>query len=248
MKAKTMIVNMMGMLGIVFLTLSANGCAKDEASALSDDNAAAKAAMIDYTITDLFDATSQTLIDSLPDDSISQTESDILIFMREEELLAQDVYTALSALYTKPIFRNITKSEAVHTEAIKALLDKYLIADPAVNHVAGVFVNTDLQNLYTLLVAKGSVSLMEGLIVGATIEDLDIYDLKRLGAETDNEDILLVFANLERGSRNHLRSFYANIVLYKGVYVPQYLSQEEFDGIVNTPHEFGSASGSCFRN
>jgi hypothetical protein len=245
MKAKKMIINMMGMLGLVFLTLSFNGCSKDDTSVSTPTIDDAKAALIDYTLTDLFDAASQTLIDSLPNDLISQSEIDALTYMREEELLAHDVYLALSQLYTKPIFKNITKSEAVHTEAIRALLEKYQLADPAINHVAGVFNNPDLQSLYTLLVSKGSESLIEALIVGATIEDLDIYDLKTRLSGIDNTDIILVLKNLERGSRNHMRSFYANILFYNGTYVPQYISQEEFDSIIATPYETGTATGIC---
>lgn len=247
MKAKKMIINMMGMLGLVFLVLSFNGCSKDDSSVspLTTDDADAKAALIDYTLTDLFDVASLPLIDSLPNDSISQAEIDALTYMREEELLAHDVYLALSQLYTKPIFSNITKSEAIHTEAIKALLEKYQLADPALNHVTGVFSNPDLQSLYTLLVSKGSASLIEGLIVGATIEDLDISDLKTRLSGIDNADIILVLKNLERGSRNHMRSFYANILFYNGTYVPQYISQEEFDSIITTPYETGAATGIC---
>jgi hypothetical protein len=250
MKTKMMIINMMGMLGLVFLTLSFNGCSKDDTSVspITTDDAAVKAALIDYTLTDLFDAASLTLIDSLPNDSLNQAEMDALTYMREEELLAHDVYFALSQLYTKPIFSNIAKSEVVHTEAIKALLDKYQLADPALNHVAGVFNNPDLQSLYTLLVSKGSESLIEGLIVGATIEDLDISDLKTRLSGIDNADIILVLENLERGSRNHMRSFYANILFYSGTYVPQYISQEEFDSIITTPYETGAATGICIWN
>jgi hypothetical protein len=249
MNAKKMIINMTGMFSLVFLTFSFNGCTKDDTSVstLTTDDAV-KAELIDYTLTDLFDATSLALIDSLPTDLINQAELDVLTYMREEELLAHDVYLALSQLYTKPIFTNITKSEAVHTEAIKALLDKYQLADPALNHVAGVFNNPDLQSLYTLLVSKGSASLLEGLVVGATIEDLDIYDLKTRLIGIDNADIILVLENLERGSRNHMRSFYANILFYLGTYTPQYISQEEFDSIVTATYEYGAATGVCIWN
>lgn len=48
-------------------------------------------------------------------------------------------------------------------------------------------------------------------MVGATIEDLDIKDLQEAAAQTDKQDIIAVYANLERGSRNHMRSFTKNI-------------------------------------
>ena len=52
---------------------------------------------------------------------------------------------------------------------------------------------------------------MDALIVGATVEDLDIKDLIDLLNKTDNPDIILVYNNLNKGSRNHLRAFIAQI-------------------------------------
>lgn len=68
--------------------------------------------------------------------------------------------------------------------------------------------------------SQGSSSLLDGLVVGCTIEDLDILDLKNHLLEVDNQDFTLVFNNLMRGSRNHLRSFYANVLFSGGTYVP----------------------------
>ncbi|MDH4364740.1 MAG: DUF2202 domain-containing protein, partial [Acidimicrobiia bacterium] len=49
--------------------------------------------------------------------------------------------------------------------------------------------------------ARGSGALVDALTVGATIEDLDIADLR--ARATDTPAIALVYANLERGSPNH---------------------------------------------
>ena len=68
-----------------------------------------------------------------------------------------------------------------------------------------------MQTLYDTLVEQGKYSLLDALMVGATIEDLDIKDLQEFSSQIDNEDILLVYSNLERGSRNHMRSFIKNI-------------------------------------
>jgi hypothetical protein len=183
-------------------------------------------------------------INSIPAESLTQAEIDALTTMREEELLAHDVYVEFYALYKMPIFNNISQSETQHTLAIKALLLKYELPDPAIDHVAGVFVNSDLQSLYTALVAQGSVSLNAGLTVGATIEDLDINDLhNHIAIDIDNQDILFVFGNLEKGSRNHLRSFYTPLKKRGITYVPQFISQEYFNQIVTTPQETGS--GPC---
>ena len=82
-------------------------------------------------------------------------------------------------------------------------------------------------------------SLIDALTVGATIEDLDIYDLLKAVGRTDKVDILAVYQNLLKGSRNHMRAFVGQLGQRDVTYVPQYISQEQFDEIVNSPKERG---------
>ena len=138
---------------------------------------------------------------------LTEAEKAALIFMREEEKMARDVYLTLYAKYQLPVFNNIAKSEAQHMAAIKTLLDRYGVADPSAGKAIGEFTNPDLQALYNQLVAQGSQSLTEAYKVGVTIENVDIADLKTHLAETSKADIKFVYNNLLRGSQNHLRSF-----------------------------------------
>jgi hypothetical protein len=55
----------------------------------------------------------------------------------------------------------------------------------------------------------------------------------------DNQDITYVYENLAKGSRNHLRSYYRNILNAGGTYIPQFISQAEFDEIISSPMETG---------
>ncbi len=116
-------------------------------------------------------------------------------------------YILIVDTYGVKIFNNISNSESQHMSAIKMLLDKYGIADPVDTDEIGVFTNDQLSDLYQALLDIGNTSLLDAYMVGATIEDLDIYDLMSLSDSTDNEDILYVYDNLTRGSRNHIRSF-----------------------------------------
>ena len=93
--------------------------------------------------------------------------------------------------------------------------------------------------MYNQLVEQGSISISDAMQVGATIEDLDIFDLENALVKIDNQDIKLVYENLTKGSRNHLRSFYSNILILEETYVPQFITQEKFDAIVNSPMEKG---------
>ena len=181
----------------------------------------------------------QAQITSLPIEPLSLAESGSLSFMREEEKLARDVYITLYNKWSVNIFTNISNSEQTHMEAILMLLNKYSLTDPVGSNAVGVFNNTTLQNLYSQLVAQGNISVLEAYKVGATIEDLDIFDLKNALLGNDNQDIKLVYDMLTKGSRNHMRSFYKNILNVGGTYLPQYITQAEFEAIINSAMETG---------
>ncbi len=168
---------------------------------------------------------------------LSVMEIDGLRFMREEEKLAHDVYVAMFALWGHRTFGNIVQSETEHTEAVLSMLTRYGIEDPAANKPAGLFEDPDLQAMYDALVTTGSASLVEGLKVGALIEETDIRDIEDKKVVTDEADILGVYDSLLCGSRNHLRAF-NNALLGQGVvYVSQVIPQLEWDAIAQSPWE-----------
>lgn len=180
-------------------------------------------------------------VSALPAEALSAEEAGSLLYMREEEKLAGDVYIQMHALWggNVKVFGNITVSEANHTESVRQLLLRYSLPDPAANQAVGLFQNPTLQALYTHLVAAGSVSLIEGLKVGARIEELDMLDINTHLAQVDNQDIRLVYLELLKGSRNHLRSYYKTLLQQGGSYTPEFLEQAEFDAIVNSAMERG---------
>ena len=120
-------------------------------------------------------------------------------------------------------------------EAVKLLIEKYNLEDPAKDKGVGEFTNPKLQDLYNKLVEDGSKSIENALKVGSAIEEIDIIDLKKHLSETNKEDIKLVYENLMKGSRNHLRAFTSNLAKYGITYEPQYLSKEEYEQIINSP-------------
>ncbi len=184
-------------------------------------------------------ALSSTLA-SFPLEAPSTAEAGSLAFMREEEELAHAVYAASATRWPAwPIFGNIAASETTHTLAVKSLLDRYQLADPLAGLVSPAFRTPAFQALYTSLVAATGVSLIEALKVGVQIEELDIRDIVTQKAGIDNADILTVYDNLLQGSRNHLRSYMKTLTQQGGRYTPQYISQAEFDTIVDSPMENG---------
>lgn len=171
---------------------------------------------------------------------LTEIEAEGLLFMREEEKLARDVYLTLYDMWNINIFKNIAASEQTHTDAVKNLLDQYGLEDPMVDDERGVFENDDLQALYDQLIAQGSQSLEEALKVGGAIEEIDILDLEEYIAQTDNADIQMVYESLLKGSRNHLRAFVSNLQNQTGTtYQPQYMPEDAYQSIVGSAIERG---------
>ena len=134
-----------------------------------------------------------------------------LAYMREEEKLARDVYIYLFDMYGSSIFGNISVSEQRHMDAIKTLLDRYGIDDPAAGNEEGIFDDGFLGDLYKTLIDAGSASLVDALKVGVFIEETDIDDLETGIASTIRRDISKVYRNLLTGSYNHLDAFCSNL-------------------------------------
>jgi len=193
-----------------------------------------------------------TYIATLPKEALSAAETDALLFLREEEKLARDVYRALFAANGDRSFANIASAEQRHMDEVKLLLDRYALADPAATTAPGEFKNARLASLYTDLVARGKASLVEALKVGATIEDLDLADVDKALDGSDNRDIDAVMQNLAKGSRNHLRAFSSRLTALGASYTAQYLPAEDIAKIVAGPREQGAydetgklLTGSC---
>ncbi len=159
-----------------------------------------------------------------------------VLYMREEEKLARDVYLELYEQWGLSLFQNIASSEQTHMDAIGTLIDAYGLDDPADGNDIGEFTDPTLQSLYADLVATGSQSLADALRVGAAIEEIDILDLEERIAQTDAGNVQQIYDNLMRGSYNHLSSFAATLEQQTGeVYEPQHLDQETYESAINAP-------------
>ena len=128
-------------------------------------------------------------------------------YMREEEKLARDVYRTLYDIWYEPIFDNISKSEQRHMDAVKRLIDKYGLEDPAIDDTVGAFTNPYFADLFDELVELGKAGYCEALKVGIDIENLDIEDIEETLNDVTARDVSRVFNNLLNGSYNHLNAF-----------------------------------------
>ena len=174
----------------------------------------------------------QNIIDNLPKEDLSEEERNKLIKMLQEEKLAHDVYVTLGEKWDLQIFFNISNAETKHQQAIETLLTRYNIENPVKEKNIGEFQDEEFTKLYNSLVEQGSRSEIEALKVGATIEDLDINDLDIALSQTNNQDIKSVYEFLKSGSENHLRAFIRNLKNRDTNYQPQYISEKEFNSII----------------
>jgi hypothetical protein len=221
-----------GFLGISLMSISS--CAKEK----NDAQFANNASILDVAETGISSVVAYNLEAIVPPPVVSDTELGILLKMKEEEKLARDVYTALNLKWNNQVFSNISAAENTHMNAIIFLLqnsgsDYTNVTEP------GTFTDQTVQKLYDELVSKGLVSIEEAFKVGALIEELDITDLIESLKSVTDESIIMVFENLEKGSRNHLRAFTRQITSLGLTYTPVYLSADDFSQIINSPNESG---------
>ncbi|HRW74348.1 MAG: DUF2202 domain-containing protein [Saprospiraceae bacterium] len=222
------------LLGMMLLiTGMMSGCAKEDKAATwfyVDENG-----YTSFTTSVLGDE-----LNAIPDQPLSGDEAASLLFMREEEKLAHDLYAKLYTIWPVQAFSHIAASELTHTEAVLLLIQKYNLDDPSEGNGPGEFTDPTLETLYNDLLNQGMASEIDALKVGALVEEVDIQDLQTALVKIDNQDIIWVYENLMKGSRNHLRAFVKNLKMRGINYTPQVLSQDAFDVIINGEMETGS--------
>ncbi len=167
-------------------------------------------------------------------DELTEKEDSMLIYMKEEEKLARDVYAVLNKKWNIPIFYNISNSEQDHINAVLALIDYYSLESTEIGDT-GVFESDEFTNLYDSLITEGSYSIEKALKIGILIEDKDIYDLSNYLDSTTNVNITQVFGNLLEGSINHIQAFTRQLIKYNPdfEYEAKYISQEKYDSIIS---------------
>lgn len=139
--------------------------------------------------------------------TLTTTQKAQLKYLAEEEKLARDVYTYLSAQVTTRKFSNIARSEQTHMNYIAMLLTKYKIWNPTTNRKPGVFFNEDIQALYNTLIVQGAPGVLEAYSVGLQIEEADIATIKVLLLKAMPLDVKAALDLLLAASYNHLEAF-----------------------------------------
>ncbi len=138
--------------------------------------------------------------------AITAADAANILFMKQEEKLARDVYQVMSTQWGHITFKNIAAAEQQHINALDGLIARYGLIDTAPAE-PGRFTIPELQALYDELITMGSQSLEQALQVGLLVEATDIEDLQAALDATREAPIRRVFTNLLNASRNHLSAF-----------------------------------------
>ena len=178
--------------------------------------------------------------DEAGSDVLDDAELEGLLYMRDEEKLARDVYLQLGQAYGRQVFDNIAESEQRHMDSVLGLLERYGVADPVAGLGVGELQNPELQALHDELIARGMQSEEQALRVGALIEEVDILDLRLHTLETDEATIAQVYGNLEAGSHNHLRAFVDDLTTLGVDYQPERLTLDDYVAIIAAESTQGS--------
>jgi len=136
--------------------------------------------------------------------TLNEAEVESLLYMIEEEKMSRDIYDALYELTGIDSFDVISNSEQKHYDKLLEVASKAGVDTTTISDEAGVYINSEIQDLYTTLLAQGSLSLEDAVDVGILIEQTEIADLQSTIEGTDITLLGQVYSHFLDASQNHL--------------------------------------------
>lgn len=212
MKTKQFLLSMAILAALVLPSSCSDETIESDNSTIAEDEASAYLKSLSLADSCLFTGTiaGSPVSGCVVSGTVTDAEAAGLLFMREEEKMARDVYAYLYEKYKLPVFKNITGSESIHMSAVLRLITAFSIPDNSTND-AGTFANEHINELYNQLIEKGNLSLIDALKVGVLIEQTDIADLQNELSSIENASVKTVYTNLLAGSTAHLKAFTWNL-------------------------------------
>lgn len=179
---------------------------------------------------------------------LDATETANLVYQREAEKLARDVYMTSYDVWGENAFYNTYQAEQRHMDTLLKMLDKYAVDDPVGSNGIGEFSDSDLAALYPDLIGQADDSLLDAFEVGAYIEELEIQSLEAALAATDEPGLTNAYSNLLAASRNHLRVFVSHLTALGEGYDAQVLDQGDVDEITDDYDQVTPGEGFTINN
>lgn len=155
-----------------------------------------------------------------------------LIHVSQQEKLARDFYSSLSETWRLDVFHTTSGSEDIHADALRTLLARYKLPDPAYGLGRGEFNRVDLTERYQDLIARGRFSAVEALKAAASVEELEIEDITERLPHVQSTELSNVLESVVSSDKHHLRSLVVALRRLGHTYSPTRLPREQFDLIL----------------
>ncbi|MFA5580087.1 MAG: DUF2202 domain-containing protein, partial [Methanothrix sp.] len=83
-----------------------------------------RGALLDENSATFFDVVSiREAVAAMPEADLNESETEGILFMREEEKLARDAYWTFDDQYSLPVFEKIAEAEETHMDSVKVLME-----------------------------------------------------------------------------------------------------------------------------
>ncbi|QXO95341.1 DUF2202 domain-containing protein [Methanospirillum purgamenti] len=102
-----------------------------------------------------FQGNQNSILPEPQDYNLSDIERSDLLFMRQEEQMAHDLYMVWYEKYSIPIFRNIADAETSHASEVQFLLDRYQVPSDMIGNLSYGYNNPEIQALADALAVGG---------------------------------------------------------------------------------------------
>lgn len=164
---------------------------------------------------------------------LTEQEEMDLLFSCEQEKLLRDVYLYSFDKYGNAIFNQIAGSQNVRMSELKGLISSYNLDDPTSLDI-GMFSTSSFQDIYNTALIQSDSSLESAIMAILYLEDKDMVDIREFISNTTKENMLYTYEFMYCTSENHIRWLYPELLLEGGTYTPQFISQDDFNEIINS--------------
>ncbi|PKP23548.1 MAG: hypothetical protein CVU06_07700 [Bacteroidetes bacterium HGW-Bacteroidetes-22] len=166
---------------------------------------------------------------------LTPEETEILLFIREQQWMTSDVCNYFLVIYPMPEFQQIGLSNLNQSEVAHSLLIKNQIKDPVIPHFPGRYSNSGITVQYNNLTSNGKTSQAEALLSCFDLGEYNLYRYLQFKPKVANPDLLNLLSILIRCIQDHIRALYKQANERKLTFSPQYISRAQLDSILMKP-------------
>jgi len=174
---------------------------------------------------------------AIPASPLTDAEMNDILSLQQSQKLQRDLYLYMAQQSRgNPLFTGLAQSADAVLSADNIILAKYNLTLPTGNAPA-TYSDPALQERYIYLTGQSGGTTPDQLTTAAMSEEIHIIELTTALGRADNADLRYIYNQELALSRNNLRTIVPQLAAFGTTYVPQYLTQDEFNAIVSGPME-----------